>query len=200
MPTAADYTWFNRTGLTYGYCFTMVSGLSRAEALERLGTQDLRSITGLHNFRVAAQNNFPFRTSNPYFIGAVAVGEWTLLVEDNGFMGVHLPTIGPLAAGTEVISHFGGVDGEDRFLWLVDGEVRLDFELLFAFRRSGSDPDGLIDVMQQVGFDLSDDEDRDYELHTEATLALTEHLTGVRLTEELLDSADYLCGLAEMKL
>lgn len=53
--------------------------------------------------------------------------------------------------------------------------------------------------MQQVGFDLSDGEDRDYALHTEATLALTEHLTGVRLTAELLDSAEYLCGLAEMK-
>lgn len=65
MPTAADYTWFKHTGLTESYCFTMVRGLRRAEAL---------------------------------------------------------------AVGTDVISHWGGVDGEDRFLWLVDGEVRLDFE------------------------------------------------------------------------
>jgi hypothetical protein len=199
MPTAADYTWFSGTGLTYGYCFTLVKDLSRTDALAQLATQDLRSITGLRDFRSAAHDNFPWRTHNPYFIGAVDLGEWTLLVEDNGFMGVHIPTVRPLSVGTQVISHYRGVDAEDRFLWLEDGELRLDFEPLFPFRRSGSEPDGLVEVMQQVGFDLNDDEDRDFELHTEATLALAEHLTGVRLTAELLASADYLCGLAEMK-
>ncbi|WP_238162777.1 DUF6461 domain-containing protein [Kribbella capetownensis] len=29
--------------------------------------------------------------------------------------------------------------------------------------------------------------------------ALAEHLTGVRLTHELLDAEDYLCGLAVLK-
>lgn len=53
--------------------------------------------------------------------------------------------------------------------------------------------------MRQVGFDLRDDEDRDYELRTEAAFALAEHLTGVKLTQELLDSADYLCARAPLK-
>jgi Family of unknown function (DUF6461) len=35
-------------------------------------------------------------------------------------------------------------------------------------------------------------------LHTEATPALAEHLTGVRLTQEFLDNSDDLCGLAPL--
>src|SRR5262249_20118784 len=72
----------------------------------------------------------------------------------------------------------------------------LDFEPLFPADRRGSDPDGLAEVMRQVGFDLRADEDRSYELHTEAAFALADHLTGVRLTPEFLDSATFLCGMA----
>ncbi|NUR96356.1 MAG: hypothetical protein HOV67_13985 [Kribbellaceae bacterium] len=79
-----------------------------------------------------------------------------------------------------------------------DGQLRVRFEPLFPYHRDGSDPDSLVDVMRRVGFDLRDDEDRDYENHTEATFALAEHLTGVKLTREALESADYICAKAPL--
>ena len=49
--------------------------------------------------------------------------------------------------------------------------------------------------MRESGFDLSDAQDRDFELHTEASFALAERLTGVRLTEQTLREAQYVCGI-----
>ena len=62
--------------------------------------------------------------------------------------------------------------------------------------RDDSDPDGLVEVMRQVGFDLSENDYASYELRTEAAFALAEYLTGVRLTPELLETAIYVCGTA----
>ncbi|MEH0823749.1 MULTISPECIES: DUF6461 domain-containing protein [Micromonospora] len=53
-----------------------------------------------------------------------------------------------------------------------------------------------MEAMRQAGFDLSEDDDADFSVHTEAAFALAEHLTGVRLAPELLGSATYVCGTA----
>lgn len=198
---AADYLWFQGCGLSYSYCLTLVEGLDQATALQRIETDLIGPAAGLPALRdLAGRNSFwDGRNGNRHFIGAAEVDGWTLLLEDNGFLGVTEAVIAPLSAGTQVVSHQRNVDAHDRFRWMVDADLRLAFAPLFPAWRSGSDPDGLVDVMQRVGFDLRDDEDRDYELHTEAAFALAEHLTGVRLTAELLESADYLCGLAPLK-
>jgi hypothetical protein len=49
--------------------------------------------------------------------------------------------------------------------------------------------------MQEAGFDLRDDTDN-AEHCVAAALALTERLTGVRLTPELLEESTYPCGIA----
>lgn len=67
-----------------------------------------------------------------------------------------------------------------RFCWIEDGDVRVTFEPLFPSHRRGSDPDALEDVMRQVGFDLSEEGDRDFTLLTGASFALAEHLTVCR--------------------
>jgi hypothetical protein len=196
---AEDYTWFAKTHLYEAYCLTLVRGLGRSDALARIDAEPTGSVFGLMNFINYAYDNASWRTGSPFPIGAVELDGWTLLVEANGFLGVTAAVIRPLSAGTRVVSHYRNVDAEDRFCWMDDGELRLQFEPLFPYIREGSEPDSLIDVMRQVGFDLRNIEDHDYELHTEAAFALAEHLTGVRLTYELLDTADYLCGLAALK-
>ncbi|WP_405578191.1 DUF6461 domain-containing protein [Streptomyces sp. NBC_01092] len=55
---------------------------------------------------------------------------------------------------------------------------------------------GLVSVMREVGFDLSEEEDdTGAGVDTKAAvLALAERLTGVRVTEELLREAEYQLG------
>jgi hypothetical protein len=53
--------------------------------------------------------------------------------------------------------------------------------------------------MARVGFDLRSLEERDPRPRTGAAFALAEHLTGVRVTQEMLDAAEYLCAKAPLK-
>jgi hypothetical protein len=77
-----------------------------------------------------------------------------LAVEPNGYLGVTEAAVVPLSFGTRLVSHFRNVNAVDHFYWIENGDIRLDFEPLFPADRFGSDPDGLVDVMRQVGFDL----------------------------------------------
>ncbi|MER7246296.1 DUF6461 domain-containing protein [Kribbella sp. NPDC000426] len=198
---AQDYGWFAGTPLDYGYCVTLVRGLDCDEALRRIGGEQLERRAGLAAFSDFAQRNFPWagRDDQRHAIGAVPLDGWTLLLEWNGFLGVTKRILEPLSAGTQVVSHHKNVDGEDRFCWMVDGVMRLSFEPFLADRRSGTDPDGLIDVMAQVGYDLRPLEERDPSMRTGATFALAEHLTGVRVTQESLDTAEYVCAKAPIR-
>ncbi|MEO3874031.1 DUF6461 domain-containing protein [Nonomuraea sp. B12E4] len=100
----------------------------------------------------------------------------------------------PLSAGTRLVSHSRNVNAVGYFHWVEDGEIRLSFDPLFPSFRRGSAPDELSAMMQRVGFDLGDDIDRS--IHDKAAFALAEHLTGVKLTPQLLEESTYLCGLA----
>ncbi|WP_432943978.1 DUF6461 domain-containing protein [Kribbella sp. CA-253562] len=193
-----DYTWFTQHRLYYAFCLTSVKGIDPPEALRRLDAQDVERLSGLDAFMQYAEKNFPFHTHNPYAIGATALDGGTLLVEYNGFLGTRRQLAGPLSVGTDVATHSSNVDRDGNFLWLRDGEVRLEFDPMFPCWRSGSDPDSLVDVLREIGYDLSDDEDHDYEHYTEKTMVLSEYLTGLRLTEELLNNAEYLSSLVTL--
>ncbi len=196
---AQDYLWFKDTQLSYAYCLTMVEAVDPAEALRRIDARPTEQVSGLSAFLTFADRSFPRRYPDGdgrYGIGATQLDGWTLLLEWIGILGISMPVLLPLSEGTRVLSHYSNVDGEDWFYWLEDGDLRLRFEPFLADRREGSDPDGLVDVMEQVGFDLRPLNERDPSLRTPAAFALAEHLTGIRITQELLDSSTYLCGRA----
>jgi hypothetical protein len=86
----------------------------------------------------------------------------------------------------------------DDFYWAENGDIRLNFQPGSPAWREGSTPDALADGMRLAGFDLREDAEY-YPAHdvaTEAAFALSEHLTGVHLTPELLNNSVYLCGIA----
>jgi hypothetical protein len=70
-------------------------------------------------------------------------------------------------------------------------------------RRSDADLDDgcdrhgwcLLEDMRDSGFDLRNADDCDYSLHTEATFALAERVTGVRVTPEILSSSRFEYGI-----
>ncbi|MFH8978540.1 DUF6461 domain-containing protein [Streptomyces sp. NPDC017890] len=73
-------------------------------------------------------------------------------------------------------------------------------EWTIEYCRVGSHPDDLLHVMRKVGFgpmedpDADEDEDEVKSL-TPAKFALAHHVTGVRLTRRLLETAEFTCGL-----
>ncbi|MER5605532.1 DUF6461 domain-containing protein [Micromonospora tulbaghiae] len=195
--TASGYAWLTDRfpGLMEAYCLTLVEGLTPGKLLDRLGARQESRVRGTAELLEPAYDAWEDHDGERAFVGVTAVGDWALAVEPNGYLGTLDEVIVPLSRGTRLVSHFRNVNAVDHFFWLDDGVLRLHFEPLFPAHRDGSDPDGLVQVMRQVGFDLSDD-DADYTVHTEAAFALAEHLTGVRLTPEFLESATYLCGTA----
>jgi hypothetical protein len=193
-----DFAWFPRQHLSVAYCLTSVRGIDPKEALRRLDAQDVEPIAGLDAFVEYAHERFPFRTNNPYAIGAVRLDGGTLLVEANGFLGTRPEIAGPLSAGTDVAAQSSNVDSDSDFLWVRDGEVQLQFDPMFPCWRAGADPDGMVDVLVDIGFDLGDDEDHDYENYPEKTMVLCRRLTGLTITEQGLREAEFLSGLVTL--
>ncbi|RJL23919.1 hypothetical protein D5H75_31265 [Bailinhaonella thermotolerans] len=218
IATAHDYTWFDEhfNALSQGYCLTLVQGMTAETLLARL-----RATTegfGPARLGTLLETAMSGPRSGGYWdgalVGALTVEGWALLVEHTSGLGASSEVITALSAGGRVVSHSRNVELAGRFFWADDGDLRLEFDPLLAYQRWGSDPDALAGVMRQVGFDLTepddeDDEDLEDELDEDldgdvcgvtlcqgATFALAEHLTGVRLTPELLERSTYLVGLA----
>ncbi|MEV5571726.1 DUF6461 domain-containing protein [Spirillospora sp. NPDC052269] len=201
---AADYEWADDGGggLFSAYCLTLVRGVAPDEFMRRLGARILHQARplDLDFYETAFEYWDEPHYGNVQFIGATSVpgdgGEWTLAIEVNGHLGVTPNVICPVSAGTRLVSHrYNDGNGHGDFMWAEDGDVRLEFEPLFAWNRAGSTPDALLDDMRQIGFDLDQDGD-DVGPSTSGAFALTERLTGIRVTEALVDEAVFLCGEA----
>jgi hypothetical protein len=201
LATAADYDWFEDRlpGLSEAYCLTLARGLEPQEFLARIGAVERAPLAGVRALFAPSLAAWNAYEGTALLIAATAVqgksGEWTLGVESGGFLGVTPELIVPASAGTQIVSHFQDIEGAARFCWIEDGDVRLLFSPLDPADREGSTPDAVTGIMLQVGFDLGQDSDN-AEHCAAAALALAEHLTGVRLTPELLEQATYLCGIA----
>ncbi|MEU8900223.1 DUF6461 domain-containing protein [Nocardia sp. NPDC048505] len=198
FTTATDYAWADEqyAHLMEAYCLTLVRGLEPAALLGALGAEPRPSVVGVDALHEPSFDAWDDHGGDKLFLGVTRVGEWALMVESNGYLGTISTVIQPLSRGRTVVSHFRNVNAVDHFYWYEDGALRLHFEPLFAHSREGSHAEEFAAEMRESGFDLSADEDRDFEWHTEAAFALAHRVTGVRLTPELFATAEFTCGLA----
>ncbi|MFF3444586.1 DUF6461 domain-containing protein [Streptosporangium sp. NPDC002721] len=203
IATSDDYSWFSRERfpeLANAYCLTYVRGLTPEEVVTRLGVrgEDCSQMT-LDELIWYSGLNFHEQQS----FGAVAVGDWTLLVEVNGLLGTTEEVILPLSAGTRLVSQFYlEVKGMDYFHWVDDGKIRFEFayqegyshwvedgemRLLFPDEENYSKemPDELAETLDRIsGADP----------HEGPAFVLAESLTGITMTPQLLEGSIYLCG------
>ncbi|MFH8442545.1 DUF6461 domain-containing protein [Streptomyces sp. NPDC018026] len=198
-PTADDYRWITEQHEDWvdAYCVTYVGTIAPGELLRALGADPAERITGVS--RLAELTLAHDEDDQRFFVGATAVGDWSVMVEHNGFLGATDEAVGPLSRGRTVVSHYRNANALHRFCWYVDGTLRLDFDALFADSREGSAPDGLLADMAECGFDLTGEDDTPaHWAHTTVhpSFALAERLTGIRLTPQTLTAAPYLCGLS----
>lgn len=192
---AEDYAWFAGVDdLAEGFCFTWVRGLtpqqvikaSEGKELERIGWEQL---VGSGDGQAAGADRF--------FYGVAHVGEWALLVEDNGTFGTTDSEARSLSRGTTLVSFSWKAAGRGRVLVIEDGSYRLDFNPLAADKLSGWGAAELAPVVDAAGFGsarrLRGGDQREYRRYcVSAAFAFVERVTGIAMTEELLQKLTYL--------
>jgi len=196
-PTAADYAWFEENEeLTEGFCLTWVRSLTPEAVLSRLGARDL----GDSGWRADGWFDLPGERRGEVVVAVTRVGQWTLMVEDNGVLCIDDDVVRKLSKGTRLIANFRNVEYDGAFTLAENGVVRVSFDPQDPTDRSGTDPDRLLADMKASGLDLSgvsvDPADPAYVdvPDTEAAFALTQRVTGLPLTAELLHSSTYRVG------
>jgi hypothetical protein len=210
-----DYLWFAEDyPLGLDFCLTLVRGLTPEDLIARLGGSAAVDIVGAHRLPAAAEQiDYPDRTDDDGgwnadlstgldFIAATGAGQWTLVAEPNGLRGSSEEAADLLSRGGELVSFFCSENDDAVLRWARDGETLVTFDPSGgAGWREGSDPDRLVPVLTALGFDLSTEEldPADPRWHYDEswqarTLALMEHLTGVRIDRGLLEKATFRCA------
>lgn len=121
----------------------------------------------------------------PEVVSALALGEWTMLLQPTGFWLVHL--VDALSRGTEALAVLRHDYASPSFDHAMDGTVVTAFNLNYPDQRHGTDPDRLLPLMRQAGFDPDDDEGQ-YEQAISRALRLAELITGVLPTFDQLSA------------
>ncbi|MFJ6483767.1 DUF6461 domain-containing protein [Streptomyces sp. NPDC091682] len=204
LATAADYGWIHSPssmfafGMEFGYSLTLVRGVSPSELFRIVGAEPQGVCEGLGELIHEQQEFLGGYDTWPdsFLAGAFTVqgegGDWTLVLEFGGGLDMRTDIMEAISAETCAVSHSSnGGKPMDFFHWYEQGELRTTFE--WPADRTGSTPDALNPLMLAVGLDPSGEGEPEVDVKT-AVLALTERLTGVRVTQELLAEAEYHVG------
>lgn len=189
IAVADDYTWFRMLypELARAYCLTLVRGPSPAQLLGRMGAREApRQVSGVDAL---------LRAAEPGFVAATRAGGWAFAIEPGGALGTTESVMRPLSVGTRVVAHSRDAVATGQFCWLENGSAALRFVPLFPDRQSGTEANGYLDLMREVGFGRYRNEEYDSATHAEAAFALAEALTGIRVTPGLLDETCYECAV-----
>ncbi|MGY3556633.1 hypothetical protein ACVWY6_004860 [Williamsia sp. R60] len=191
--TYRDYAWTKKVPeLNNAFCVTFIRNATVPEVIDALPTVGQPAQCDFATLLLRSLESWEEIGSDNLLVGLVQHGDWVIMYENNGFIGATPQLVQPLSVGRDIVVHHGSE--KSFFFRYVDGESRTWFETLFAADRKGSTPDELVPLMRQVGgFDLEPDESvRITEFHhQEATFALCESLTGLRLTPQLLRAATF---------
>jgi hypothetical protein len=183
---ADDYWWFAlQPDLDSGFGFTWVKGLTPPQVLNRIGGKELERI---YWQQLVGSGDGQSGSADRYFVGVARFDDWSLIVEDNGDLGVTDSIVRPLSAGTTVVAHHRGADGRGRFLLLEDTKIQLDFDPMAYAKTSGKVAADLAPTLSAVGFAAGAKPAQ----CTAAALALTERLTGIEMTQDSLRDRTYL--------
>ncbi|MBU2669978.1 hypothetical protein KOI35_41380 [Actinoplanes bogorensis] len=183
---AGDYVWFEDVeDLRKGFCFVWVKGLTSSEVIERMGAKELERIGWQ---QMVGAGDGQRGAVEKYFFGVSrASDEWSLVIEDNGQLGLADDLLRPLSKGTTLVCLWKGSGGRVRYLELDDEVVQLDMDPSDVSRRTGNKAREMETTIDEVG--LGGDTDSD---PVPGAFALAERVTGVRLSLEMLQERTYL--------
>lgn len=124
-----------------------------------------------------------FEDGYPEVVSALALGEWTVLVQPTGFWLGHLTAA--LSRDTESVSLVRHDYATSSFDHAVNGTVVGGFNVDYPPVHYGADTSQLLDLMREAGFN-PDDEEGDCDAGISGALRLAELITGVSPTFDQL--------------
>ncbi|NMM83033.1 hypothetical protein B2J88_01390 [Rhodococcus sp. SRB_17] len=193
VPTYRDYAWTrDRPDLFEAFCLSIIPNVTAEQVLAALPTPASTLIGTYSDLDERAFDNVG--RGAPDVVGLLEYKSSVVMFEPNGALGINPTIMQPLSSGREIVCNYSGGHGVSHFYWFVDGSLRTSFEPLFADSREGTDPDALLSLMSEIGgFHLDSPEtEPDEYLDDEATFALCEAVTGIRVTDTLLLESTYV--------
>lgn len=188
-----DYVWIGDAGALFqeGFALTVIADASIDEVLTGW-TKPTSSTRGGYDDLVNLANSRSFIAVG----GLLETQGAVVLYEPNGYLDAgDRPLRRALSMGRTIVTIDANMAASYFYLFR-EGALVTAFERMFAYDRSGAEPDALLDLMIRIGgFDLDPDLDEDLTIesdHLPASYALCEALTGVKLTRSLLSESDYL--------
>ncbi|MEV4744810.1 DUF6461 domain-containing protein [Streptosporangium sp. NPDC049248] len=122
-------------------------------------------------------------------LGVTSIGDWTF-VFDPDWLGTREDVITELSEGTRLVSQAAlAIKGMDYFYWCENGEIRFCSGVDDEY--ATETPDELVDTMAEI--------DRlhpsFFPFYEGPAFLLVEHLTGIRVTEQLLKGSTFMWGV-----
>lgn len=207
LPDLHLYDWVTDSDangyLFDAYCLTLIPRVTIAQFLQLLPTTP--TIIGECDFATLDERGIDvLREDTPGGgVGLVELENGVMMFEPNGYVGISPSVMGPVSVGRTIASHYRGGHGVTSFHWYVDGQLATGFEPFQPSGRDGEQPDALVPLMQAIGgfhLDYNDEEDDDADEDfswldlpsDQATFTLTEILTGIPITLDLIRQSTYL--------
>ncbi|MEU7693506.1 Lsr2 family protein [Microbispora hainanensis] len=176
MPGASpeDYAWQDEGPLGPIYTITLVRGVEEYEVLRRLGAAP-------EHIRLIDVDEYP-DSSRTEIVTVRRAGDWTIVIEECGWLGVQREVIGKLSRDGEeavaVMRH--DYAARHDFAYALDGELVTGFDPSQPGTRWGTAPDRLNRHLRQLGIDPATDDWIDNAI--QAVLALAGRISGVVVT------------------
>ncbi len=189
--TPEEFPWLSEHEvLDEIYCVSFVRDLSPEEVLRRFGVDEstMEEVTFDELDERSAESLMDDAAG---YIGAVKVGDWTLVIEPGGWkLAVDSEIMARVSRGTEVVSVCRHDYASDTFAHIVDGQPVVWFDPMLPDARSGNDPDRFIKEMREVGLDPDYDIDGDgshIDSPMERSFALASRITALPFSPEMLE-------------
>jgi hypothetical protein len=188
---AEQYAWFVDYDGSDSYCLSVIKGRSPEEVLHLLGGDRARVLPNMDAVWQETQET----EETEGIIAALAVEGWVLLFEPDGYRGVRRKVAERLSRGTQLVSHHRSVNMDTTFLWAENGIVQAEFELQSPWEIVGAKAGQVKSMLSEAGFADTDSADSTASsVYLPAALALSEILTGLRITRNLLGDSQYMCA------
>ncbi|MFC7330627.1 DUF6461 domain-containing protein [Marinactinospora rubrisoli] len=178
---ARDYAWLQEAqpDLAEAYCLSYVRGLSKTEALRRLGADD-RDMRCLP-IAEAVEADLCSQFAPPCTAHVLSLAGWALVIEPTGCRAARPDVYRTLSAETEMVSVRVVMEHRYEFRWVIDGVLQTCFDARSPEIRRGTRPDALVEHMTAVGVLPAPPEPGDGPEPGAAVLAIADRVTGVRV-------------------
>lgn len=182
-----QFAWLGESPIQEAACLTFVRGSDPRQVAASFGAVvgNARTL----DFDEFCEEAFAHHDRHPV-IGVRRIGDWVLVVEDNGYQGVRPEVLRRVSARSEALSVFWNAQGCTRFSHAVDAEVHTSFEAIMPDYRDGVRPDALEEVRCGLPWCTNGVD------NASLMLALSARITGQALTPESLTQGFLTCPVA----